>query len=124
MGDALEADMDRLIALLAREAGKTLGDGVAEVREAIDFCRYYALLAAEQFAGPELLAGPVGEANRLELAGRGVFACISPWNFPLAIFTGQIAAASISKPPQWLHNRIRDRFIVNDHKHIDFRLGR
>jgi RHH-type proline utilization regulon transcriptional repressor/proline dehydrogenase/delta 1-pyrroline-5-carboxylate dehydrogenase len=93
MGDALEADMDRLIALLSREAGKTLADGVAEVREAIDFCRYYAVLAAEQFGGSEVLAGPVGEVNRLELAGRGVFACISPWNFPLAIFTGQIAAA-------------------------------
>lgn len=93
MGDALEADMDRLIALLSREAGKTLADGVAEVREAIDFCRYYALLAAEQFGTSEVLDGPVGEVNRLELAGRGLFACISPWNFPLAIFTGQIAAA-------------------------------
>lgn len=93
MGDALEADMDRLIALLAREAGKTLGDGVAEVREAIDFCRYYGVLAERQFAGAEALDGPVGEVNRLELAGRGVFACISPWNFPLAIFTGQVAAA-------------------------------
>ncbi len=93
MGDALEAEMDRLVVLLAREAGKTLNDGVAEVREAIDFCRYYAVLAEEQFSNPEPLAGPVGETNRLELHGRGVFACISPWNFPLAIFTGQIAAA-------------------------------
>jgi RHH-type proline utilization regulon transcriptional repressor/proline dehydrogenase/delta 1-pyrroline-5-carboxylate dehydrogenase len=93
MGDALEADMDRLIALLAREAGKTLVDGVAEVREAVDFCRYYALLAERQFAAPDVMAGPVGETNSLSLHGRGVFACISPWNFPLAIFTGQIAAA-------------------------------
>ena len=93
MGDALEADLDRFVALLALEAGKTLNDGVAEVREAVDFCRYYAHLAETQFAGPELLDGPVGETNRLELRGRGVFACISPWNFPLAIFTGQIAAA-------------------------------
>ena len=93
MADALEAEMDPLIALLSLEAGKTLNDGVAEVREAIDFCRYYADLTERQFGAPSLLAGPVGEVNQLELAGRGVFACISPWNFPLAIFTGQIAAA-------------------------------
>jgi len=93
MADALEAHRDRLVALLAREAGKTLADAVAEVREAADFCRYYAQLAQSQFAGPETLAGPVGEVNQLSLRGRGVFACISPWNFPLAIFTGQIAAA-------------------------------
>ena len=93
MGDALEADTDRLVALLALEAGKTLDDGVAEVREAIDFCRYYAHLAERQFAAATTLAGPVGETNQLELRGRGVFACISPWNFPLAIFTGQIAGA-------------------------------
>jgi len=93
MADALEGEMDRLVALLSREAGKTLNDGVAEVREAIDFCRYYAALAERQFAGPQALVGPVGETNTLELRGRGVFLCISPWNFPLAIFTGQIAAA-------------------------------
>ncbi|WP_298745980.1 bifunctional proline dehydrogenase/L-glutamate gamma-semialdehyde dehydrogenase PutA [uncultured Brevundimonas sp.] len=93
MADALEADMDRLVALLSREAGKTLNDGVAEVREAADFCRYYALLAERDFGGPTELKGPVGEINTLVLHGRGVFACISPWNFPLAIFTGQIAAA-------------------------------
>jgi RHH-type proline utilization regulon transcriptional repressor/proline dehydrogenase/delta 1-pyrroline-5-carboxylate dehydrogenase len=93
MADALEADMDRLVALLSREAGKTLNDGVAEVREAADFCRYYAMLAEKDFGGPQTLNGPVGETNRLVLHGRGVFACISPWNFPLAIFTGQIAAA-------------------------------
>jgi RHH-type transcriptional regulator, proline utilization regulon repressor / proline dehydrogenase / delta 1-pyrroline-5-carboxylate dehydrogenase len=93
MADALEADMDRLVALLSREAGKTLNDGVAEVREAADFCRYYAMLAEQQFGGRQDLKGPVGEINQLVLHGRGVFACISPWNFPLAIFTGQIAAA-------------------------------
>ena len=93
MADALEADMDRLVALLSREAGKTLNDGVAEVREAADFLRYYALLAERDFGGAETLKGPVGEVNQLILHGRGVFACISPWNFPLAIFTGQIAAA-------------------------------
>ncbi len=93
MGEALEQDRDRLVALCAREAGKTLADGVAEVREAVDFCRYYALLAERQFGAPETLKGPVGEVNQLSLHGRGVFVCISPWNFPLAIFTGQIAAA-------------------------------
>jgi len=93
MADALEADLDRLVALLSREAGKTLNDGVAEVREAADFCRYYALLAERDFTAPETLRGPTGETNQLILHGRGVFACISPWNFPLAIFTGQIAAA-------------------------------
>lgn len=93
MADALEADMDRLVALLSREAGKTLNDGVAEVREAADFCRYYALLAERDFGEPQTLKGPTGETNQLILHGRGVFACISPWNFPLAIFTGQIAAA-------------------------------
>ncbi len=93
MGDALERDTDRLVALLAREAGKSLNDGVAEVREAADFCRYYAVLAERQFGPAEVLQGPVGEVNSLELRGRGTFACISPWNFPLAIFTGQVAAA-------------------------------
>ncbi|MGH6964738.1 MAG: bifunctional proline dehydrogenase/L-glutamate gamma-semialdehyde dehydrogenase PutA [Phenylobacterium sp.] len=93
MADALEADRERLIAICAVEAGKTLADGVAEVREAADFCRYYASLAERQFGAPDVLKGPVGETNQLSLHGRGVFACISPWNFPLAIFTGQIAAA-------------------------------
>ncbi|WP_024355257.1 bifunctional proline dehydrogenase/L-glutamate gamma-semialdehyde dehydrogenase PutA [Brevundimonas naejangsanensis] len=93
MADALEADLDRLVALLSREAGKTLNDGVAEVREAADFCRYYAQLAERDFGGRQTLKGPTGETNELVLHGRGVFAAISPWNFPLAIFTGQIAAA-------------------------------
>jgi RHH-type proline utilization regulon transcriptional repressor/proline dehydrogenase/delta 1-pyrroline-5-carboxylate dehydrogenase len=93
MGDALEQRMEPLVALLALEAGKTLQDSVSEVREAVDFCRYYAHLAEQQFGAPDTLTGPTGEANRLHLHGRGVFACISPWNFPLAIFTGQIAAA-------------------------------
>jgi RHH-type proline utilization regulon transcriptional repressor/proline dehydrogenase/delta 1-pyrroline-5-carboxylate dehydrogenase len=93
MADALEANRDRLIAICVREAGKTLSDGVAEVREAADFCRYYASLAERQFGAAETLRGPVGETNQLSLHGRGVFVCISPWNFPLAIFTGQIAAA-------------------------------
>jgi RHH-type proline utilization regulon transcriptional repressor/proline dehydrogenase/delta 1-pyrroline-5-carboxylate dehydrogenase len=79
--------------LLVREAGKTVADAVAEVREAVDFCRYYASLARTQFAAPTRLKGATGELNELSLHGRGVFACISPWNFPLAIFAGQITAA-------------------------------
>jgi RHH-type proline utilization regulon transcriptional repressor/proline dehydrogenase/delta 1-pyrroline-5-carboxylate dehydrogenase len=79
--------------LLVREAGKTLPDAIAEVREAVDFCRYYAALARAQFASATRLNGPTGELNELSLHGRGVFACISPWNFPLAIFAGQVTAA-------------------------------
>lgn len=91
--DLLEAQMDRYMALCTAEAGKSLADGVAEVREAVDFLRYYAKNAREQFAAPTPLPGPTGESNVLQLQGRGVFVCISPWNFPLAIFLGQIAAA-------------------------------
>ncbi len=90
--DLMEARMPQFIALCTREAGKTLPDGVAEVREAVDFLRYYAAEARRLFV-IEALPGPTGESNTLQLAGRGVFACISPWNFPLAIFVGQIAAA-------------------------------
>jgi RHH-type proline utilization regulon transcriptional repressor/proline dehydrogenase/delta 1-pyrroline-5-carboxylate dehydrogenase len=79
--------------LLVREAGKTYSDAISEVREAVDFCRYYALRAREEFAQPVRLEGPTGESNELSMHGRGVFACISPWNFPLAIFAGQVTAA-------------------------------
>jgi RHH-type proline utilization regulon transcriptional repressor/proline dehydrogenase/delta 1-pyrroline-5-carboxylate dehydrogenase len=81
------------MALAVREAGKTLPNALGEVREAADFLRYYAGRARADFAGPQILPGPTGESNELTLHGRGVFACISPWNFPLAIFTGQIAGA-------------------------------
>ena len=91
--DLLEAGRSDFHQLLVHEAGKTLSDAVAEVREAVDFCRYYALRARRQFAAPERLDGPTGESNELSLHGRGVFACISPWNFPLAIFAGQVTAA-------------------------------
>lgn len=91
--DTLEENRDELITLCLREAGKTLSDAIAEVREAADFCRYYALEARRLFATPQTLPGYTGERNELSLHGRGVFACISPWNFPLAIFTGQVAAA-------------------------------
>jgi RHH-type proline utilization regulon transcriptional repressor/proline dehydrogenase/delta 1-pyrroline-5-carboxylate dehydrogenase len=93
--DALEARMPEFCGLLVREAHKTLGDCVAEVREAVDFCRYYAD-QAEQRLGEQSLPGPTGESNVLRLHGRGVFVCISPWNFPLAIFAGQVVAALVA----------------------------
>jgi RHH-type proline utilization regulon transcriptional repressor/proline dehydrogenase/delta 1-pyrroline-5-carboxylate dehydrogenase len=91
--DAFEANRGQFLARCTLEAGKTLSDGVAEVREAVDFMRYYASQARTEFGGEKVLVGPTGERNSLRLRGRGVFACISPWNFPLAIFTGQVAAA-------------------------------
>ncbi len=91
--DLMESHRPELMALAVREAGKTIDDAVAEVREAVDFCRYYALRARKDFAEPNRLNGPTGETNDVSLHGRGVFACISPWNFPLAIFTGQVTAA-------------------------------
>ncbi|MDZ7786797.1 MAG: bifunctional proline dehydrogenase/L-glutamate gamma-semialdehyde dehydrogenase PutA [Halofilum sp. (in: g-proteobacteria)] len=94
--DILERDMARFMAIATREAGKNLIDGVAEVREAADFCRYYAARARADFSEPMRLPGPTGELNQIALHGRGVFVCISPWNFPLAIFTGQIAAALVA----------------------------
>ena len=91
--ELLEANLPELAALCAAEAGKTVADAVAEVREAVDFTRYYAVRARAEFDEPLPLPGPTGESNTLSLHGRGVFACISPWNFPLAIFTGQVTAA-------------------------------
>ncbi len=82
-----------LVSLLVREAGKTIPDAVSEIREAVDFCRYYAARARIDFGDAEILPGPTGELNSLSLHGRGVFVCISPWNFPLAIFSGQVVAA-------------------------------
>src|SRR3954469_13474226 len=92
---AFERNRDTLLALLQQEGGKTLDDALAEVREAVDFCRYYAAQARTSLA-PERMPGPTGETNDLIHRGRGVFVCISPWNFPLAIFTGQIAAALVA----------------------------
>jgi RHH-type proline utilization regulon transcriptional repressor/proline dehydrogenase/delta 1-pyrroline-5-carboxylate dehydrogenase len=91
--ELLEERRGLFLRLLVKEAGKTLPDAVAELREAIDFCRYYGARGLELFAEPEDLGGPTGERNLLSLQGRGVFVCISPWNFPLAIFTGQVVAA-------------------------------
>ncbi|MFT7244692.1 MAG: RHH-type proline utilization regulon transcriptional repressor/proline dehydrogenase [Candidatus Azotimanducaceae bacterium] len=91
--NALEGERNRFVALLCREAGKTYADAVAEVREAVDFSRYYAAQARSLFEDPQVMLGPTGESNELSLHGRGVFVCISPWNFPLAIFVGQVTAA-------------------------------
>jgi len=91
-GDLIEQNRGCLIALLQNEAGKTLDDCLSEVREAADYCRYYASQARRSLA-PQPLPGPTGESNELRYRGRGLFVCISPWNFPLAIFTGQVTAA-------------------------------
>ncbi|RZI70042.1 MAG: L-glutamate gamma-semialdehyde dehydrogenase, partial [Variovorax sp.] len=90
--DALQADLPRFCALLVKEAFKTWGDAIAEVREAVDFLRYYADEAV-RIMQPMALPGPTGESNELRLTARGPWVCISPWNFPLAIFMGQVAAA-------------------------------
>ncbi|WP_439572317.1 bifunctional proline dehydrogenase/L-glutamate gamma-semialdehyde dehydrogenase PutA [Phreatobacter sp.] len=106
LGDLMEAGRGMLCHLLAREAGKTLDDAVAEIREAVDFCRYYAAEARRTFGEGRLMPGPTGEENRLTLRARGTIVCISPWNFPLAIFLGQVAAslaagnAVIAKPAE------------------------
>jgi len=94
--DRLEATPASVLYLLIKEAGKTLADANAEVREAVDFLRYYAAQARLLMSAPTALPGPTGEHNELQLHGKGVFVCISPWNFPLAIFVGQIAAALVS----------------------------
>ncbi len=113
--DALEARLPEFCALLVKEAHKTLGDCIAEVREAVDFCRYYADLAEERLCTQQL-PGPTGESNELHLHGRGVFVCISPWNFPLAIFAGQVVAAlvagnSVAAKPAEQTPAIAQRFV-------------
>jgi RHH-type transcriptional regulator, proline utilization regulon repressor / proline dehydrogenase / delta 1-pyrroline-5-carboxylate dehydrogenase len=93
--DALEENRGHFLALLQSEGGKTLDDALAEVRETVDYCRYYAQ-EARRLLVPEAMPGPTGETNSLRYRGRGVFVCISPWNFPLAIFTGQVMAALVA----------------------------
>ena len=94
--ELLQQNRFELLSLCIREAGKTIKDALAEIREAIDFCRYYAKSAIELFEQPMALSGPTGESNQLYQYGRGIFVCISPWNFPIAIFIGQITAALVS----------------------------
>ena len=94
--DLFESHAAELLALCIREGGRTLPDSLSELREAVDFLRYYAAQARRDFAAPLRLPGPTGESNDLSWHGRGVFLCISPWNFPLAIFAGQVAAALVA----------------------------
>ncbi|KTD26861.1 bifunctional proline dehydrogenase/L-glutamate gamma-semialdehyde dehydrogenase PutA [Legionella israelensis] len=96
MAGLLEENMTELLAMACLEAGKTWSDGIAEVREAADFCRYYAISARQLMGQPLKLSGYTGETNELSLHPRGTILCISPWNFPLAIFTGQIVAALVT----------------------------
>jgi RHH-type transcriptional regulator, proline utilization regulon repressor / proline dehydrogenase / delta 1-pyrroline-5-carboxylate dehydrogenase len=91
--DLFERNQEQLISALVLEAGKTLDNAQGELREAVDFLRYYAIAGRKLMEQPLALPGPTGEENEMVLHGKGVFACISPWNFPLAIFSGQIAAA-------------------------------
>lgn len=91
--DLLEENMPKFMAIAVREAGKTLANAVNEIREAVDFCRYYAAQARAEFSAPKTLPGPTGELNQISLHGRGAVVCISPWNFPLAIFLGEVTAA-------------------------------
>nr|WP_234393836.1 bifunctional proline dehydrogenase/L-glutamate gamma-semialdehyde dehydrogenase PutA [Fangia hongkongensis] len=91
--ELLEDNMPKFMALAVKEAGKTLANALGEIREAVDFCRYYANQAEEEFSQAKTLTGPTGELNQISLHGRGVSVCISPWNFPLAIFLGQVTAA-------------------------------
>ncbi len=91
--DLYEEHREELLALIVREGGRTIPDAVSELREAVDFMRYYGAQAVRHFGEPILLPGPTGERNTYEMRGKGVFIAISPWNFPLAIYTGQITAA-------------------------------
>jgi RHH-type transcriptional regulator, proline utilization regulon repressor / proline dehydrogenase / delta 1-pyrroline-5-carboxylate dehydrogenase len=121
LGDALLAHRIELLALLLTEAGKDLQAADAEVREAVDFCRYYALQARQAFAEPTLQPGPTGERNRFYHDGLGPFVCIAPWNFPLAIFTGQFVAAllagnTVIAKPSELTNLIAHRVVTLAHE--------
>ncbi len=94
LADLMERDLSELVALCHHEAGKTIHDGIDEVREAVDFCRFYAnqanLLKAQHIKAFD------GSSKKVTREGRGVFVCISPWNFPLAIFLGQVTAALVA----------------------------
>lgn len=93
MADLLESNMPRFMALAIKEAGKSIPNAIGEVREAIDFCRYYAVEAERLFGSPTVFQGITGETNSLSWHGRGIIVCISPWNFPLAIFLGEVTAS-------------------------------
>ncbi len=94
--DLLEQHRLELVSLIVREGGRCIPDALSELREAVDFCRYYAVQAKNLLSNKQDLPGPTGETNSLGLYGRGIFVCISPWNFPLAIFIGQVVAAIVA----------------------------
>lgn len=94
--DLLEQHRLELVSLIVREGGRCIPDALSELREAVDFCRYYAVQAKKLLGDKLNLPGPTGEINSLGLSGRGIFVCISPWNFPLAIFIGQVVAALVA----------------------------
>jgi RHH-type proline utilization regulon transcriptional repressor/proline dehydrogenase/delta 1-pyrroline-5-carboxylate dehydrogenase len=96
VGDLMQENQAVLMHLLRHEAGKSLDDSISELKEAIDFCRYYAHHANQKMATSMKMPGPTGESNFLSVQGKGVFVCISPWNFPLAIYVGQIVAALVT----------------------------
>jgi RHH-type transcriptional regulator, proline utilization regulon repressor / proline dehydrogenase / delta 1-pyrroline-5-carboxylate dehydrogenase len=121
LGDALIRHRHELLALLLGEAGKGLQAADAELREAVDFCRYYAQIARETYGRPSLQPGPTGERNRLYHEGIGPFVCIAPWNFPLAIFTGQVVAAllagnTVIAKPSELTNLVAHRVVTLAHE--------
>lgn len=120
LADLLEANRIELMSIAVHEAKKTIPDALGEVREAVDFCRYYAQQAREGLA-PVALPGPTGERNVLRYEGRGVWACIAPWNFPLAIFLGQVVAAlvagnSVVAKPAPQTPRIAERAVALAHQ--------
>jgi RHH-type proline utilization regulon transcriptional repressor/proline dehydrogenase/delta 1-pyrroline-5-carboxylate dehydrogenase len=94
--DLLEANQEKLVKICVLEAGKTIKDSINDLREAIDFCYYYSSEAIRVFKDPIILKGPTGEKNKLVYEGKGVIFAISPWNFPIAIFTGQIVSALLA----------------------------
>ncbi len=96
VADLMQENQTLLMYLLRHEAGKSLADSISEIKEAVDFCRYYAHHANQKMANGLKMSGPTGESNFLELQGKGTFVCISPWNFPLAIYVGQIVAALVT----------------------------
>ena len=123
LANMLEEHLGRFVAILCREAGKTFGDGISEVREAVDFCRYYAGQARQLIERPELLPSPTGETNELSLHGRGVFVCISPWNFPLAIFLGQVTAALAARNTVMAKPAVETPFVAFEAVRLMYQAG-
>ena len=107
LADLLERDRDMLMRIAVQEAKKTIPDALAEVREAVDFCRYYAAQARTDLQ-PVELPGPTGERNVIRMEGRGAWVCIAPWNFPLAIFLGQVIGGAGGRQQRRRQARLAD----------------